>query len=134
MWLAQGQHAGRPVDMRMLPVDMRRAHAQVELHVRTQGDAPFTRRGRRRREAGGGDGLQRVFVLGASLLNFRNDKALVGNASTQLPVTPQTQVRMPHVEKKEGKISFAACMTPCCVMVSRAVWRRSGSVCMLSEG
>ncbi|MCJ1425737.1 hypothetical protein MMC29_003637 [Sticta canariensis] len=65
----------------------------AELHVRTQGDAPFTRRGRRR-HAGGSDNLQRVFVLGASLLNFRNDKALVGNASAQLPLTPQTQVAL----------------------------------------
>ena len=41
---------------------------------------------------GGDDNLQRVFVLGASALNFRNDLALVGNASTQLPVTPMTSV------------------------------------------
>ena len=58
--------------------------------MRTTGQAPLTRRGRRRR--GGEDNLTRVFVLGASALKFRGDLALVANASTQLPVTPQTSV------------------------------------------
>ncbi|KAK9809626.1 hypothetical protein WJX73_008770 [Symbiochloris irregularis] len=83
--------------------------AQVEMHIRTTGPAPFTRRGRRRR--GGDDALTKVFILGASALSFRGDLNLVGNASTQLPVTPQTSASVRANVSNKGSGAFTLHLT-----------------------